>query len=499
MADTLDAISSALDQAAAKKSNLREAFDDLQALSSSLSSFDLAWFDIDSHFTSIQTHLRRRFDDLKSQLQSLGHTTDQTLTLTHLSGDGGGDLPRPELQALCQTMNGLGLRRFLLEHPKERQAIRREIPRALACAPDPPGLVLAAMDGFYTPDLKGDKDPGVGVLRRTCIVLLEELLDLKAKVLPPVKARAGKLAMEWKGKMSTGAENPLEALGFLHLLAAFGLGSEFPVDDVLDLFVVISQVRQAVKLCRALIPEKVPNLIQKLIGEGKQLLAAKFTLEFHMTDKFPPVPLLKAYVLEAKKIAQKVRKQGNNSLQSQNEATAKETSALRQVIKYIENHNLESEYPKVEIEKRVEQLEKQKADRKRPAAAGSNKQPNGSKRPWLIIPKNMAAVNSTIPSFSQSHLQSTGLLQDRAAPLVTSSSAGPYSLAGSAPPPAVPAADPYAMAPRLAGGTPVGFPGNLSPTRSHLYSSGSASQYKRPVTYVPYDVPTPYLQSYYPQ
>lgn len=58
------------------------------------------------------------------------------------------------------------------------------------------------------------------------------------------------------------------------------------------------------------------DLIQKLISKGKQLDAVNFAYAFEIVDKFPPVPLLKAYLKEAKKIAQEVRRKGNNSTQS---------------------------------------------------------------------------------------------------------------------------------------------------------------------------------------
>lgn len=55
------------------------------------------------------------------------------------------------------------------------------------------------------------------------------------------------------------------------------------------------------------------DLIQKLISKGKQLLAVKFIFEFELTEKFPPVPLLKSYLKDAKKLAKKVWKKGNES------------------------------------------------------------------------------------------------------------------------------------------------------------------------------------------
>ena len=55
------------------------------------------------------------------------------------------------------------------------------------------------------------------------------------------------------------------------------------------------------------------DLIEKLMSKGKHLFAIKFVSEFDMTDKFPPVPILKAYVMESKRLAKKISEEGNNS------------------------------------------------------------------------------------------------------------------------------------------------------------------------------------------
>lgn len=58
------------------------------------------------------------------------------------------------------------------------------------------------------------------------------------------------------------------------------------------------------------------DLVQKLLDKGKQLLAVKFIFEFELTEKFPPVPILKDYVKESKKAAKAVCKEGKNSLRA---------------------------------------------------------------------------------------------------------------------------------------------------------------------------------------
>lgn len=61
----------------------------------------------------------------------------------------------------------------------------------------------------------------------------------------------------------------------------------------------------------------VADLIEKLNRKGRQLDAVKFVYALNAVDIFPPIPLLKAYITESKKMAHGVRKKGNNSLQAQ--------------------------------------------------------------------------------------------------------------------------------------------------------------------------------------
>ncbi|KAF8410834.1 hypothetical protein HHK36_003371 [Tetracentron sinense] len=535
---SLKTISAALKLVDVKKEDLRKAFEDLQAHSSSLASFTLQWKDLEDHFGSIQKSLEERFKELESKdSQSVNGSAQLTSLPEKKQSPDKQSLsvsvavkkiaesavsPRPELKSLCVKMDGKGLRSYVMEHRKDLNSMRDELAVAFLSASDPAKLVLDAMQGFYPPNSKGDKDGELAATRRTCILLLEQLMKISTQIKPQVKENSKKLAVEWKGKISTDGESPLEALAFLQLLATYGLVSAFNTDEVLDLVASVVRRRQSIDLCRLLgFTEKMPgsfllmepaifvflvtDFIQKLISKGKHLDAVRFVYAFELAEKFPPVPLLKAYVKDSKKVAQEIRKKGNNSLQSQNEATAKEIAALKAVIKYVGDHKLESQYPRENLEKRVEQLEKQKADRKRPAAAPATKpqqhQP-GNKRPRQAAPppasKPVACGTSTAPLIQRANLQPSGLLPNQVSPYL-SSSAGPYGLAGSNPsvaPYMNSSAGLYGLS-----GTPMGFAGNLSPTRSHLYSSESLTTpgyYDRSTTYGGYGLPPQYRPSYYP-
>ncbi|KAL0383624.1 UNVERIFIED_CONTAM: FRIGIDA-like protein 1 [Sesamum calycinum] len=111
-------------------------------------------------------------------------------------------------------------------------------------------LVLDAMVGFYPPHLrKGDTEFNV---RKTCIILLEQLIKMSPNIQPYVTEKAFELASAWKLKMRPSAQNPLEVLGFLHLLAAYNLVSHFDKDEVISFLVMVAQHSQTSELRRIL-------------------------------------------------------------------------------------------------------------------------------------------------------------------------------------------------------------------------------------------------------
>lgn len=54
-------------------------------------------------------------------------------------------------------------------------------------------------------------------------------------------------------------------------------------------------------------------MIEELISRGQQVDAVHFTYEVGLADKFPPVPLLKAFLKDAKKAAAAIMEDPNNS------------------------------------------------------------------------------------------------------------------------------------------------------------------------------------------
>ncbi|GLT87402.1 hypothetical protein SLE2022_054880 [Rubroshorea leprosula] len=151
------------------------------------------------------------------------------------------------------VMDGKELQIFLNERCKEHHLIRDDIARALQFSSDPAELVLDAMEGFYPPHLRvGDMEFEGDVVKSSCILLLEQLRKLSPKINLRVRKVALKIAVDWLTKITTDAGHHLDVLGFLQLLASFGLADAFGDEELLDLYKKVPQHSQDAELFRVL-------------------------------------------------------------------------------------------------------------------------------------------------------------------------------------------------------------------------------------------------------
>ncbi|KAK9091896.1 hypothetical protein Syun_026807 [Stephania yunnanensis] len=380
---SMEKISDALKAIEPKKQSLREALEHLQAHSSSLASFTLQWKDLEDHFNSVQKSLEERFKALESKekliksgesIEPIAKSIEKASILVKkepILGVKDGVLVDSELKSICVKMDGNGLRAYVMRK-KERKTSKEDVSAALKWAPDAAKLVLDAMQGFYVGGNRKERGGEAGACKRACVMILEGLLAIAPEIGSSVKAEARKLSLEWKKDVSAEGqgEDQLEALAFLLVVGIYGLTPEFDGKEILELLVSVARRKQAVDMSLALnCKELIPELVQRLCSNGRQIDAVKFIFAFELVDKIPPVPLLQASLKEAKKVAHEVRQKGNNSLQSQNEAIAREIAYLKAIIKRVEEHQLESQFPRENLDKRIEQLEKLKASKKRAAAA----------------------------------------------------------------------------------------------------------------------------------
>jgi hypothetical protein len=178
--------------------------------------------------------------------------------------------PEPENPSVNRIpiYDGKALLLYLNEHHlKDHESMRDGLYNALKVSVDSGKLVLEAMKWFYSLEKKkGDLDPEVTAVRRSCVLLLEELMRVKPVIKAEVREEAVKLALEWKEKLSVGMGNSWKIFGFLLLLSAFGLTGEFQSEEVLDLFVCVLQRKHAPELFLALgFADKASGEFQKIV------------------------------------------------------------------------------------------------------------------------------------------------------------------------------------------------------------------------------------------
>ncbi|CAL1393074.1 unnamed protein product [Linum trigynum] len=288
----------------------------------------------------------------------------------------------PQLFKLCEEMDADGLHKFISDNRKNLAILREEIPLALKAAVDPAQLVLNSLENFYPLEdlpIDGKKDSILLGVRRTCIMLMEclsillmytDLVSVSELISDEVKDRAKAITEIWKPKLEAldldaSNGNSLEAHAFLQLLATFGIASDFDVEELSRLVPMVSRRRQAAELCRFLgLSDKMPGVIEVLVNSGRQIDSVNLAFAFELTDQFLPVPLLKSYLKDAKRSSPPA-KPGNAASPVQNEVNDRELAALKAVIKCIEEHKLKEQYPLEPLQKRLLQLEKAKAEKKR--------------------------------------------------------------------------------------------------------------------------------------
>ncbi|CAK8565734.1 unnamed protein product [Lathyrus sativus] len=484
---TSKTISEALNLIDTKKENLKKAFENLQPHCSFLHTLPLSWLELDSHFTSLQHSLTNRFHILQSLEQSHSQSHSKTLTsYTNNRTSKYSNFPsnaygissnQNKLNILCEKMDGIGLMNYVTYNFKDKVRVQEELLEALRYAPDAAVLVLQMLEGFH--GLNGNcNDWRLRKMGRVCVLLLRLLSFAGVNVSFKAREKAVKVALDWKVNLMGDCGNILKALGFIYLVYAFGIVSEFSMNELVEISAVAAINLEFMQLCRDVgLTDRVPEIVQKLVDRGKYVLAVKYVFEFNLADKIPPIPILKACVDASKKLATRLSLEGRPRI----EVTDREMRVLKTVIEIIENYKLESEYPLASLEQRIEQLKGKGANMKDQSPASiltrhtlqrrqrkrrmKKQQQNGIKLPRTstsvgpeAVLMNVSNNNSTICQYEQPLLKSSGLFPNHPNPYASSPGT---SLGMVAPTPTMPS---YT-------GPSAGPSGNPNLGGSHLNSS----------------------------
>ncbi|KAJ6833166.1 FRIGIDA-like protein 4a [Iris pallida] len=389
---------------------IKKAFEDLEAQKSQITSCTLLWKNLDEHFSSLEKSLDERSNTLDSKIETLEAETKQTLesldsressipdressAATEIEEKKSSvvkELEDPEfknpedipglLRYYCRRMDHGGLWRFMISKRKDLSLIRREIPDALASSVDPCRLALDTVEDFLNRPA-GTAGVGSGGERCWAVgMLLRALFDYEGRKGPEasesIRERAAVVAEAWKKKIGGKGEGEeegemggAEAQIFLQLVVAFGLSSRFEGEFLRKLVIEHAVRKEMAKLAAGLgFGDKMADIIGELIKAEKELEAVHFAQESGLGEKFHPAPLFKSYLHRSRKDASAILKNGKHSAAATEESSNVELSAMRSIIKCVEYYKLEPKYNIDGLKKRLAQMEKTKADRKKAALA----------------------------------------------------------------------------------------------------------------------------------
>ncbi|WOH04506.1 hypothetical protein DCAR_0623915 [Daucus carota subsp. sativus] len=281
---------------------------------------------------------------------------------------------RNALAFILSNMGAKSLQVFLSENSEDHELLGYDIFNFLKLLKDPAKLVLNTIKGFDTPLLERDKYYESPVFMKSCILLLEQFMKQSPEIEPHVKEDAKKLACNWRVKMRT----PVQVLGFLHLISAYGLILSFEVSELERHFEFVSCIKHAPELCQVFRfsdkrPNQTTNFVESLIQKGDRLQAIRYIYEFELVGKFLPVPILKDH-LSSKEVME--MSPANIGIIS------KQLGILRGLVKCIKDHQLEVEYPPEDLLAQIQNLE----EKSKEVIERSQSYKNCSKRPHVSGP-----------------------------------------------------------------------------------------------------------------
>ncbi|CAM0876826.1 unnamed protein product [Alopecurus aequalis] len=346
----------------------------------------------------VELRASRRLDALRRRERALDGSVSLALSrlesLTNKRDRDGGSLsPKSDaagvaegLAALCAGMDSAGFLAFVVERRKEVDALRAELPAALKRCVDPARFAMDAVSEVFPVDRRAVRSPAD--LAWACVLILEAVVPALADPDPEIGAarpmvpkaardRARAMAAEWKeaAERKGGVEGakPPDAHAFLQHVATFAVAEKEDRELYKRIVLSFSWRRQMPRLALTLgLEDEMEDIIEELVTKGQQLDAVNFAYEAGLLEKFSPVPLLKSYLEDSKKISCTSDNLSTSSGQSGINANKKEQSALRAVIKCVEDHKLEAEFPLEDLRTRLEELEKAKTEKKKEVSSCSS-------------------------------------------------------------------------------------------------------------------------------
>ncbi|KAI5057368.1 hypothetical protein GOP47_0027383 [Adiantum capillus-veneris] len=296
--------------------------------------------------------------------------------------------PPMQIKQLVEKLDYEGLKEFFIHNRKDLQKLRPDLQAALQASSDPCRLSLKILE-------------------------LSEGVDFPV-VPSDIKETARSVARRWKSLLERHPQDnyALSSHLFLQLLATFGIGTDYTMEDLLSSVVFMSRRGVGPALCRTLgLTERIPVVVDRLIKEGKQIDAIGYASVFGLLDRYNPGTLFRSYLEDSQKTfdADKIAITGGNV----GELYTKQIAALKNAIKVLEDYKLDSRLPLEDLRNRVSALKQERAAIKKSATNGkqenqSDKAPNESESGRLNGNRRDEAI--TRPGFEPAHEMHKGYI-----------------------------------------------------------------------------------------
>ncbi|XP_042462659.1 protein FRIGIDA-like isoform X3 [Zingiber officinale] len=284
-----------------------------------------------------------------------------------------------ELLSICESTSGKNLRKFVISQLSDVVWLRREVPAAIACAPDPAKLVFGSLGRFYLQGRRAydrpSDDPMV-VFRRACILILEFYVlsgCTSMELEESIEQNAEMAALSWRSRLinegGLQVASAVDALGLVLFVGSFGIPQVFGCRDLYELL-RLSNLKKKADVLRnsAILCQKMPganstnvtDIINEMLSKEMNVEAVELICAFELKEKHPPVPLIVSYLQKIAQPAKGQRKEGQSFVKSQREANEKQLEKLKLIVRYCEDYKLDpSQLASFNFNQKIAKLETQ--------------------------------------------------------------------------------------------------------------------------------------------
>ncbi|XVF08554.1 hypothetical protein REPUB_Repub07fG0013200 [Reevesia pubescens] len=365
-----------------------ESINDLATLSSAINGFKCRFDDLTKHLDFIKQAIDSKFNEPQQEQEQqkrnpqietqppLPKPTEKADIKTEKKGPDLASHSKSEIQSLCETMCGRGLRKYVVTHLSNVSKLREEVPEALKLAPKPAKLVLDCIGKFFKQGIKAyTKDSPMIPARQASVLVLEFFLLMmggfrgsegNVKIEAELKVETEKGAVAWRkrlideGGLTKASE--VDARGLLLFVACFGIPKVFLSEDLGNLLRLcnLRAISNALKGSPLLL-DKLPDIIEAMAKNGMHVEAVDVASIFGLEDKCSPKTILTLFLQESTKAFKRAKQEAQNSPVALRKANEKQLDALKSMLKYLEDSS--SDVTKLlsswQIEEKIVKLEEE--------------------------------------------------------------------------------------------------------------------------------------------